>query len=38
MTGPLIEADPQQPVLLVTDWGGGYALAADVETETAKGQ
>ena len=33
-----IEADPQQPVLLVTDWGGGYALAADVETETAKGQ
>lgn len=27
-----IEDDPQQPVLLVTDWGGGYALAADVDT------
>lgn len=27
-----IEQDPQSPVLLVTDWGGGYALAADVET------
>ena len=26
-----IEADPQHPALLVTDWGGGYALAADVE-------
>jgi two-component system OmpR family response regulator len=26
-----IEADPQNPALLVTDWGGGYALAADVE-------
>lgn len=25
-----IEANPQQPMLLVTDWGGGYALAADV--------
>lgn len=27
-----IEDDPQHPVLLVTDWGGGYALAADVES------
>lgn len=26
-----IEADPKHPTLLVTDWGGGYALAADVE-------
>lgn len=26
-----IEVDPQHPALLVTDWGGGYALAADVE-------
>ena len=25
-----IEADPARPVLLVTEWGGGYALAADV--------
>ena len=25
-----IEADPRAPALLVTDWGGGYALAADV--------
>ena len=28
-----IEDDPQHPVLLVTDWGGGYALAADVDTD-----
>ncbi len=28
-----IELDPQHPVLLVTDWGGGYALAADVEAD-----
>lgn len=28
-----IEDDPQNPVLLVTDWGGGYALAADVQTD-----
>lgn len=27
-----IEIDPKQPTLLVTDWGGGYALVADVET------
>ena len=26
-----IEDDPGRPALLVTDWGGGYALAADVE-------
>lgn len=26
-----LEADPARPTLLVTDWGGGYALAADVE-------
>ena len=25
-----IEADPKRPALLVTEWGGGYALAADV--------
>ena len=25
-----IEADGRHPVLLVTEWGGGYALAADV--------
>jgi DNA-binding response OmpR family regulator len=25
-----IEADPRQPVLLKTVWGGGYMLAADV--------
>ena len=25
-----IEIDPRQPALLVTEWGGGYALAADV--------
>ncbi len=30
-----IELDPKYPALLVTDWGGGYALAADVETITA---
>ncbi|EPX87532.1 Response regulator [Rubellimicrobium thermophilum DSM 16684] len=26
-----IEADPKRPVLIVTEWGGGYRLAADVE-------
>jgi len=26
-----IEGDARNPVLLVTEWGGGYALAADVE-------
>ena len=25
-----IETDPARPTLLVTEWGGGYALAADV--------
>jgi two-component system, OmpR family, response regulator len=25
-----IESDPATPTLLVTDWGGGYRLAADV--------
>lgn len=33
-----IEDDPQHPALLVTDWGGGYALAADVETVSATDQ
>ena len=26
-----IEDDPKQPRLIVTEWGGGYLLAADVE-------
>ncbi len=26
-----LEDDPAHPRLLVTEWGGGYALAADVE-------
>ena len=26
-----IEIDPRRPLLLVTEWGGGYRLAADVE-------
>ena len=26
-----LEDDPARPTLLVTEWGGGYALAADVE-------
>ena len=26
-----LEADPRRPALVVTEWGGGYALAADVE-------
>jgi two-component system OmpR family response regulator len=26
-----IEEDPRRPRLIVTEWGGGYALAADVE-------
>jgi two-component system, OmpR family, response regulator len=26
-----IEADPKAPTLIVTEWGGGYMLAADVE-------
>jgi len=26
-----IERDPARPAVLVTEWGGGYALAADVE-------
>ncbi len=30
-----IETDPKRPTLLLTDWGGGYALAADVETLAA---
>ena len=30
-----IEADPRRPALLVTEWGGGYALAADVTDGTA---
>lgn len=25
-----LEVDPEQPTLLITDWGRGYALAADV--------
>lgn len=31
-----IELDPKSPVLLVTDWGGGYALVADVKTLTTE--
>ena len=27
-----IEDDPASPVLIVTEWGGGYVLAADVES------
>ena len=27
-----LEDDPRRPTLLVTEWGGGYALAADVTT------
>ena len=30
-----IEIDPRQPALLVTEWGGGYALAADVDVVDA---
>lgn len=30
-----IESDPQRPTILVTEWGGGYALAADVEIVAA---
>ena len=30
-----LEADPAHPAILVTEWGGGYALAADVESEEA---
>ena len=30
-----IEADPARPALIVTEWGGGYALAADVEDADA---
>ena len=26
-----VEDDPARPTLIVTEWGGGYALAADVE-------
>jgi two-component system OmpR family response regulator len=26
-----IEADPKEPTLIKTVWGGGYVLAADVE-------
>lgn len=28
-----IETDPRHPALLVTDWGGGYALAAEVSED-----
>ena len=31
-----IEDDPQRPTLLVTDWGRGYALVADVEIADAE--
>ena len=30
-----LEDDPARPALLVTEWGGGYALAAEVEAEEA---
>ncbi len=26
-----VEADPKAPRLIVTEWGGGYRLASDVE-------
>lgn len=29
-----IELDPKQPQLLVTDWGGGYALVTDIQPTT----
>ena len=32
-----LEDDPQQPTLLVTDWGRGYALAAEVDEVGAGG-
>ena len=32
-----IESDPKRPVLLVTEWGGGYALAADVDSVERSG-
>lgn len=32
-----IESDPGAPRLIVTEWGGGYALAADVESEESAG-
>ena len=28
-----VEADPAHPVLIVTEWGGGYRLAADVDMD-----
>ena len=28
-----LEADPRRPALIVTEWGGGYRLATDVEPE-----
>ncbi|EFL88449.1 response regulator [Ahrensia sp. R2A130] len=30
-----IEVDPKKPTLLMTEWGGGYRLAANVETAGA---
>lgn len=33
-----LEADAASPALLVTEWGGGYRLAADVEDEAAADQ
>lgn len=32
-----IEADPKRPALIVTEWGGGYRLAAEVEDEPPEG-
>ena len=32
-----IEDDPKRPALLVTEWGGGYALAADVADAASDG-
>jgi two-component system, OmpR family, response regulator len=26
-----VEADPKNPRIIVTQWGGGYAFAAEVE-------
>ncbi len=33
-----VEMDPKTPTLLMTEWGGGYRLAADVETIETAGQ
>ncbi len=32
-----LELDPARPALIVTEWGGGYALAADVASDDPEG-